>query len=58
MTTDIRAHRDHRLTLYTHPLNDHGNSAQVYCASCDLFMTNLGTVTISIDNVTIRKDDQ
>ncbi len=52
MTTDIRAHRTHTLTLYTHPLNE--PRAELYCATCDLFMTNLDSVDVEIGTVTIK----
>ena len=55
MTTDIRAHRDHNLELIPRGI---ARLLSLYCQTCDLFMTNLDRVTITIDNVTIKEDTQ
>jgi len=53
MTTDIRALRYHRLVVLWS-----GNSGDIYCEECDLFMTGLNRTVIhtTINTVTIRKE--
>lgn len=41
MTTDIRAHLLHRLSIAL--------SASVYCRTCDLYLTELHTVAVETD---------
>jgi hypothetical protein len=42
MTTDIRAHLTHRLSIAL--------TVSVYCRDCDLYMTELHTVAMETDN--------
>ena len=59
MTTDIRTHRDHNLEFIATRMHKGPSKAgQMYCQTCDLFLTNLGTVTITIDKVTIKTKSQ
>ncbi len=53
MTTDIRAHLLHNLELDTID-----RKVEIYCRTCDLYMSNLNTVTIAIDNIMQIGDQQ